>query len=172
MIHELIVYHSPERSARFFLVGTHLFQAAFAAHQAGHLLDAFDRERRLAKRLERDAHELHGIVVCSNAVGAQLSAASTPVNDRPLAALTHPDGDRLHDTAAVGCTVTRLNIDMQAAQAVVAMIAVLTSGILRYDGAAANLAGKAVRTRMGLVVTLFKLLALILSVHILFPESY
>lgn len=46
-----------------------LFDFSLSAHQRRQLLDAFERKRRLRQRPQRDAHELHGIVVCCRPVG-------------------------------------------------------------------------------------------------------
>ena len=86
------------------------FEDAVAAHKRGHFLNALQWERRLAQRLHGDGHELHGVVVRSRAVGAERTTAPASVDDRPFAALTHPDGDRLHDAAAVAGAVAGLYV--------------------------------------------------------------
>ena len=43
-------------------------QVAVSAHCRYHLLDAFHRERRIAKRLHRNAHQLHRVVIRRNAI--------------------------------------------------------------------------------------------------------
>ena len=62
------------------------------------------------------------------------SAALAAVDDRPLAALAHPDGHGFHDPAAVGRAVAGVNIDMQAREAIGAMVPVVRAGVFRDDG--------------------------------------
>ena len=78
------------------------------------------------------------------------------MDDRPLAALAHPYGDRLHNAAAVRFPVAGLDVHMQAAQTVRAMVAVIAAGVLRCAEPAAYLAGESVGAGVGLIVTFFK----------------
>ena len=98
----------------FFFTACRLPEASLAAHEGGHLLDALERKRRCAERAHGDAHELHRVVVRRHTVGAERSAALAAVDDRPLAASSHPDGHGLHDAAAVAFAVARLNVHVQA----------------------------------------------------------
>lgn len=85
---------------------------ARAAHQSCHFLDLFNRERRRRKRLHRNGHQLHGIIVRRNPVGAHLAALAAAMNDRPLAVFSDPDRHRLHVAAAVRSPVARLHVHM------------------------------------------------------------
>ena len=131
------------------------FEDAVAAHKRGHFLNALQRERRLAQRLHGDGHELHGVVVRSHAVGAERTTAPASVDDRPFAALTHPDGDRLHDAAAVAGAVAWLYVHMKAGKAVRTMVSVVAAGVFRRTEPAADLAGKRVVTGVGLILMSF-----------------
>ena len=118
-----------------------------------------------AQRLHGNAHELHGVVVCRHPVGAELSAAFAAVDDGPLAAFAYPDGHRLHDAAAVGGTVAGLFVHMKAGQAVGAMVAVVAPCILRGADPSADLAGKGIVAGVGLIVTFFKGLTFVFTIH-------
>ena len=143
-------------------------QLAVAAHQLCHFFDPLQRERRLTQGPQGDAHQLYGIVVRSRPVGAEGAAAAAAVDDGPLAALAHPHRHRLHDPAAVCGAVARLDVHMQAAKAVAAVVPVLRARMLRRHQSAADLAGEAVLTGMCFVVAFFVLLALVFAVHVLF----
>ena len=56
------------------------------------------------------------IGLSSAATRLELSAPQrfAAVDDRPLAASSHPDGHGLHDAAAVAFAVARLNVHVQA----------------------------------------------------------
>ena len=82
-----------------------------------------------------------------------------------LAALAYPDSYRLHDAAAVGGTVAGFFVHMKAGQAVGAMVAVVAAGILRGADPSADFAGKGVVAGVGLIVTFFKGLAFIFTIH-------
>ena len=98
--------------------------------------------------------------------GSELPAAFAAVDNCPFAAFAHPDGNRLHDAAAVGCAVARLFVYMKTRQAVGAMVAVPTARILRRTQPTADFAGKAVSTIMGFIVTFFKSFAFVFTVHV------
>lgn len=123
------------------------------------------RERRLTQGPHGDGHELHGIVVRRNTVGAERAAALAAVYDRPFTAPAYPDRHRLHDAAAVGSPVAGLDVYVQAGKAVGAVVAVVAAGLLRCAESAADLAGKGVAAGMGLVVAFFKSLPLVFAVH-------
>lgn len=91
-----------------------LFCASVAAHRCGHFLNALQWERRPAQRLYGNVHELHGVIIRRHAVGVERAATPATMNDRPLAALAHPNGNRLHNAAAVAFPVTRLYVHMDA----------------------------------------------------------
>jgi hypothetical protein len=59
------------------------------------------------------------------------------VDDRPLSAFAHPDSNRLHDTSAVCFAVSWLDVQMNAVQAVRAMVSMLGATIGAYDEYAA-----------------------------------
>ena len=136
-----------------------------AAHQRGHFLDAFQRERRLTKGLHGDAYQFHRVIIRRHAVGAERTASLAAVYDGPLSSPAHPDGDRLHDAAAVTCPVAGFYVHMQAGQAVGAVVAVVAACIFRQTGSAADLAGKCVVTGMVLIVAFFKGFAFVFAVH-------
>ena len=142
-----------------------LLHSAVAGHAGGHLLDALQWERRLAQRPHGDRHELHGVIIRRNTVGAERAAALAAVDDRPLAALAYPDRHRLHDAAAVGSPVAGLDVYVQAGEAVGAVVAVVAAGLLRCAESAADLAGEGVIAGMVLVVAFFKSLPLVFAVH-------
>ena len=137
-----------------------LFHPPIASHQGGHFFNAFQGERRFTKRLHGNAHQFHGVIVCGYPVGTELTAALAAVDNCPFAAFAHPDGNRLHDAAAVGCAVARLFVYMKAGQAVGTMVAVPAARILRRTQPTADFAGKAVSTIMGFIVTFSKVLRL------------
>lgn len=144
-----------------------LLQASLAAHQGGHFLNAFQGEGRLTQGLHGDAHELHGIVVRRHAVGAQRAAALAAVYDGPLAAPAHPDRYRLHNAAAVALPVARLYVNMQAGQAVGAVVAMAAARVLRGAQPAADLAGERVIACVSFIVTIFKCFAFVFAVNCL-----
>jgi hypothetical protein len=59
------------------------------------------------------------------------------MHDRPFAVAFDPDGDRLHDAAAALQTITDVNIDVPAPQAMRTMIAMMCAVGLCADGPAA-----------------------------------
>ena len=125
-----------------------------------------------AQRPERDAHELHGVVVGSHAVGAERTAAAAAMNERPLAVFAYPDGHGLHDAAAVGCAVTGRDVDVQAVQAVRAVVAVAAPGTLRCYEPSADSAGKAVAAGVGFVVACLVLLSFVFVLHWFLPKAF
>ena len=76
-----------------------------------------------------------------------------------------PDGHRLHDAAAVGDTVAGFFVHMKAGQAVGAMVAVVAPGILRGADPPADFAGKGIVAGVGLIVTFFKGLTFVFTIH-------
>lgn len=59
------------------------------------------------------------------------------MDDRPLSAFAHPDSNRLHDASTVCFAVAWFNVQMNAMQAVRAMVAMLGAAIGAYDEYAA-----------------------------------
>lgn len=135
-------------------------------------IDPLEREGWSAQRPERDAHELHGVVVGSHAVGAERTAAAAAMNERPLAVFAHPDGHGLHDAAVVGCAVTGRDVDVQAAQAVRAVVGVAAPGTLRCYEPSADFAGKAVAAGVGFVVACLVLLSFVFVLHWFLPKAF
>ena len=144
-----------------------LLHTSFTAHSGGHFFDPFQRERRLAQGLHGHTHELHGIVVRRYPVGAERAAPTAAVDNRPLAALTHPNRNGFHDSAAFRRPVARLYIHVQAAQAIGAMVPVVAACILGYAKSSADLAGKAVTASVRFIVTFFKSFSFIFPIHVL-----
>ena len=95
----------------------------------------------------------------------QYTAAPAAMNHCPLTVFADPDTDGVHNAAAVGGTVARLIVHMQAGQAVRTVIPVVAARACRYDRTAAHPAGEAVVTGMRFVITLLILLAFILPIH-------
>ena len=109
-------------------------------------------EGRLRQRLDRQTHEQRGIVVRRYPVGMEDAAGFTAVDDGPLTAFPHPYRHRLHGAAALGGPVTGLIVQMDAGQAVGAVVAVVAPGPLGTHGPAADTAGEYVAARLCTVV--------------------
>ena len=158
----------PARPLRaLFDLQTELLQAggALAAHEGGHLLNALQREGGRGQGLHGDGHELHGVVIRRHPVGRQGAAPAAAVDNGPLAVFPHPHGDGVHQSAAVGGAVAGLHVQVEAGQAVGAVVAVVRPRAGGDHRAAAVFAGKAVRTGVGLIVSALVLLALVDPVH-------
>ena len=112
-----------------------------------------------------DGHQLHGVIVGGDAVGIQLTAPATPVNDGPLAALPDPDTDGLHNAAAVSGPVAGLLVYVQAGQTVGTVVAVGAARRIRDHRPPAHLTGEAVVTWMCFKVTFFKCFSFVLPIH-------
>ena len=50
------------------------------------------------------------------------------MNNRPLAAFAHPNGNRFHDATAIRFAISRLDVQVDAVQTVGAMVAMFGSG--------------------------------------------
>lgn len=131
----------------------------------GHSFQPVQREWRLCHRFHGDGHQFERIIICGNPIGRKLATLAAAVDDSPLAVFSHPDGNRLHDSAAAGCSVTRLLVDVQAVQAVGTMVAVVAAGSRGSHHPAADLAGKAVVAGMGAIISFFVLFSFVFSVH-------
>ena len=105
------------------------------------------------------------IAVVGNFTGAERTAALTAVDQRPLPVLPHPDRHRLHYAAAAAGAVSRLDIHMKAVQTVGTVVAVVSPGVLRRYQPPAEFAGKAVPAGMSFVISFFKGLPFIFTVH-------
>lgn len=136
-----------------------------SAHKGSHFLYALDRERRFAKRFERNAHQLHGVVVGGSSVRAKLSASFAAVYDRPFSALSHPDRNGFHNAAAVRFAVARLYVHMKARKAVRTVVAVTAARVFGRNEPPAYLAGEAVAARVRLVISLIICFAFVFAVH-------
>lgn len=143
----------------------YLSHCSVSSHERGQLLNPLQRERRERHRLHGDGHQLHRVIVSRCAVGMQYTAASAAMNHCPLTVFADPDTDGVHNAAAVGGTVARLIVHMQAGQAVRTVIPVVATRACRYDRTAAHPAGEAVVTGVRFVITLLILLAFILPIQ-------
>ena len=135
------------------------------AHQCRHLTDTVKRERRFTKRLHCNGHQFHRVIIGCDPVGIQLPAAAAAMDNGPLAALPHPDRNGLHQSAAVRCPVAGLLVNVQAAQAIRAMVAVGTACPLGNHNASAVTAGDHLVAGVCFIITLFKCLAFIFTIH-------
>ncbi|MPN55895.1 hypothetical protein SDC9_203579 [bioreactor metagenome] len=88
------------------------------------------------------------------------------MDDRPFSALPYPDRHGLHNPPAVGGTVARLQIHMQAGQAIGAVVPMLASRSGGHHRARAHLAGEAVGTGVSFIIIVFVLLPLVFAVHV------
>lgn len=140
--------------------------ARVCAEALGKLADALDGEGRLAERLQGDAHELHGVIVGGDSVGRKRTAAAAAMDDCPLAVFAHPNRDGVHNSAAVGLAVAGFNVNVQAAKAVWAMVAVVAARTLRNYLAPADLAGENLLAGVVFVVAFFKFFLFVFAVHI------
>ena len=134
-------------------------------HIFGHLSYLIRRIHRVSERLHRKSHELHRVVVGGDAVGVELAAYGAAVDERPFAALAHPDTDRLHASVTFRRAVARLVVEVDARQAVWAVVAVVGSGTLGNYLSSAVLAGERVDT--GVLLEKFRVVFafFVLSVH-------
>lgn len=118
-----------------------------------------------AKGAHGESHEPHGIVIRCNPVGAYLAADRAPVQDGPFAVFSHPHADGLHAPAAVGFTVTGLVVQVDAPEAVGAVVSVAASGSLGDHRPAADPAGERIRAGMGFVISFVVFSSLIFTIH-------
>ena len=81
------------------------------------------------------------------------------------AAFAHPNCHRFHQSAAGGCSVAGFLVNMQAAKAVRAMVAVGTACTRRNNDVAAVFAGEYFAAGVGFVISFFKALAFVFTVH-------
>jgi hypothetical protein len=66
------------------------------------------------------------------------------VDDRPFAAFANPDGDRLHEATAIRLPVARLNIQVDGAKAVGAVVPMFGAAAGAYDENAAGAASECI----------------------------
>lgn len=105
-------------------------------------LDPIDGEGRACQRLRRQRQQHERIIVRRDAVAAELSAILASMDQRPLAAVANPDGDRLHDGAARRRTVTGNFVQVYAVEALRAMVAMCRTRAIFWRDKAAPLAAK------------------------------
>ena len=89
----------------------------------------------------------------------------------PFAVFSYPYGNGVHDSSAVRFAVTGFYINVKAAKAVRAMVAVVAAGALRNNFTSADLAGKNLFTGVGFVIALFKFFLFIFTVHNVPPDE-
>jgi len=131
-----------------------LFYCSVAAHQVSEFLYTFQWKWRATQWFERNAHQLHGIIICGNAVGTERSATLTPVDDSPLAIFAYPHSHRLHDLTAVCRPVSWLSVQMQTGQTVGTVIAMCASSPGWYYLPSTYFAGEAIRAGVHLIIIL------------------
>lgn len=100
----------------------------------GNLRHPLNGKGRAADGLHGDGHELDGIIVRRDPIGAERAAPAAAVDDRPFAVFPNPHRHRLHQSAAVRFPVARLNVQMYGTQAVGAMVPVVAPRARRDDG--------------------------------------
>lgn len=120
-----------------FASGIGLLFRKFAAHTNC-------RHRRCGKRRRGDGEELYKVVVGRDTVGTECAAFLTAMDDRPFAAASGPNGNRLHSSAAGGGTVAGDCIQMQTVETIRTVVPVTAAGTLRRHPPAAYLTEKAV----------------------------
>jgi len=119
--------HCPIRIA----VRFHIFPFARAARNVQFL--RIQRKRRLRERLGRQRHHRPRVVVTRDAIRLQLAAALAAVDDRPLAVIAHPHGDRFHRRAARTHAIAGRVVPMHTPQAMRAMVPIPRSVRLCVD---------------------------------------
>ena len=87
------------------------------------------RHRRCGKRRRGDGKELYKIVVGRDTVGTECAAFLTAMDDRPFAAVSGPNGNRLHSSAAGGGTVAGDCIQMQTVETIRTVVPVTAAGV-------------------------------------------
>jgi hypothetical protein len=97
-------------------------------------LKPFQGEGRLRDGAYGQRDEREFVVVARNTVGAQFAALAAAVDDRPLAFLPHPDGDRFHRAMTIRSAVARRLVQMTAPETPVAMVAMFRAETLRHNG--------------------------------------
>lgn len=91
-------------------------------------------EGRLRDGAHGQRYEGDLVVFASNPVGVKLAAGAALVDDRPVAASAHPDGNGLHRSAAIGGAVARHIVYVFAPEAPGAVIAVRRAERFAGDG--------------------------------------
>ena len=122
------------------------------------VLQMTQREGRLRQRLYRQAHEQCWVVIGSHPVGVEYAAELAAVDNGPFAALSYPYRHWLHGAAALGGPVTGFIVQVDAGQAVGAVVAVVAPGPLGTHGPAADTAGEHIIAGFGAVVGALALL--------------
>lgn len=117
------------------------------------------------KRPHSNRHEFHWIVIRRDAVGGELATDSATVDNRPLSVIPDPDADGVHLAVAGGGAVTGLIVNVNAGQAVGAVISVIAARTIRNNRPAALFAGERIRAGMFHEIVPVQLPFLVLSVH-------
>lgn len=87
------------------------------------------------------------------------------MDDRPFAIFSDPDGNRVHNAAAVRGPVAGFHIHVETAETVGAVVAMVAPRSGGDDRPAADLAGEAVVAGVGFVISLFELLSFVFPIH-------
>ena len=132
----------------------------------GQFFHPLNGEGGIGNGLHGNIHQLHGIIIRSHTVGAEVTAAAATVDDGPLALIANPNSNGFHDATAIGFPVTGLYIHVEAAQAVGAMIAMIAGSALRHYQTAAEFAFKTFVAGVGLIISLLKCLSFVFTIHI------
>lgn len=107
-------------------------------------VEPLQRERWAGERANGDAHQEHRIVVRGNPVAAQFATLPATMDKRPFAALANPNGDGFHNRAASGGPVSRRVVEVDAVQAIGAVVAVTATRPLPRGESPALAAGESV----------------------------
>lgn len=83
----------------------------------------------------------------------------------PTRRFSHPDRYGIHNAPAVRGSVARLDIDVQAREAIRAVISVLAARALRHYSASAHPANKSFVAGVSLIITFFVLFAFVFAIH-------
>lgn len=112
-----------------------------------------------------------GICVCSRGAGRLLLTKAG--NDHSRRSKRYGASTVFHLRAmAGGCAVAGRDVDVQAVQAVRAVVAVAAPGTLRCHEPSADSAGKAVAAGVGFVVACLVLLSFVFVLHWFLPKAF
>lgn len=135
------------------------------AAERRHLLQLIQRERRTGERLRRQRHQQQRVIIRRDAVGVNRAAHPAAMEQRPFAVFVHPHADGFHQRAAVGFAVAGGVVEVNGAQAVRAMVAVVTARAFGNDEPSAVPAGEGFVAGVGLVVVFVVEFPLVFAVH-------
>jgi hypothetical protein len=88
-------------------------------------LEAFKRKRRSRDRPDGQGHQRELVIVGGNAIGADETALSAAMDDRPFAVISNGNCDRFHHAPTAREPITDFHIDVQATQAKGTMVAMV-----------------------------------------------